>query len=466
MQVGGQGLAAAHLSAGAQSEPLMAMVAANWSQDGSRSEGNFARHEAIALGATWRGRSIAGRMTLRNGWHDSAAFPDDSGGGQYAVLRSLEERSGSTTTAAVELFSQEAPKGSVKWRVRSWGAWLQSQDDSPGVAPGLRDPIGLPASREATTLRRAGISAEGATEIGETATMAVGVDAESELGTSDADLWYGPFAIPTPFKATQDRLGAFAEYTWHPTAGWLIQPSVRVDKAQDYSPRVTPRLGVRVPAGKDLTIRLNAGTGFKRPSFYAISNPLVGNPLLKPERAQTLDLGIEQRLGSGRGVIEVGGFSSRYRDGIDFDPGPPPRLVNRDVIRSDGAEMSLRLQATRSLEVLVSGTYADVRSEPGGLPLRGRGRTQGALRVRWRPAATLAVEASVMTVGRVFDSSIPTGDVFLPDWRRVDLAARYQFRGRVALTAAVDNLLDAKYQEAIGVRSPGFRLRGGLVAKF
>ena len=57
MQVGGQGLAAAHLSAGAQSEPLTAMVAANWSQDGSRSEGNFARHEAIALGATWRGRS-------------------------------------------------------------------------------------------------------------------------------------------------------------------------------------------------------------------------------------------------------------------------------------------------------------------------------------------------------------------------------------------------------------------------
>ena len=64
-------------------------------------------------------------------------------------------------------------------------------------------------------------------------------------------------------------------------------------------------------------------------------------------------------------------------------------------------------------------------------------------------------------VGRVFDSSVPTGDVFLPDWRRVDLAGRYQIRRGLTLTAAADNLFDARYEEAIGVPSPGMRLRGG-----
>jgi outer membrane cobalamin receptor len=466
VQAGGQGLAAAHLVAGTQSDGLMAAMTANWSQEGSRSGGNFARHEAVAAGATWRGRNIEGRATLRYGWQDSAAFPDDSGGGRYAVLRSLEERSGSATTAAVELLSPEARKGGLKWRVRSWGAWLQAQDDSPGVAPGLRDPVGLPASREATTLRRAGVSAEGAADLGETATVAVGVDAESEQGESDAVLSYGPLTIPAPFKATRDRIGAFAEYSWHPVAGWLIQPSVRADEAQDYRPRLTPRFGLRVPVGNDLTVRMNAGTGFKRPSFYAVSNPLVGNPALKPERAQAFDLGVERRLKGGRGVIEISCFSCRYRDGIDFDPGPPPRLVNRNVIRSDGAEVALRLQAAESLEFMLSGTVADVRSEPGGRPLRGRGRTQGALRVRWQPTATFTVEASVGAVGSVFDSSVPTGDVFLAGWWRADFAARYQVRRGVALTAAVDNLFDAKYEEAVGVRSPGVRLRGGLDVKF
>jgi outer membrane cobalamin receptor len=466
VQAGGQGLAAAHVSGGGQSGGLTALVSADWWQEGSRSEGSYARHEAVAVGATWQGRSADGQMTLRYGWQESASFPDDSGGAQYAVLRSLEERSGDSTTAAFELFSPAAQTTGVKWHVRSWGAWLKSEDDSPGVAPGPGDPGGLPASRESTTLRRTGVSAEVAADIGGNAMLSVGVDAESARGESDAVLLYGGTAIPTPFRATQDRAGAFAECTWRPLAGWLIQPSVRVDKMQDYLPRVTPRLGVRVPVAKDLTIRMNAGTGFKRPSFYAISNPLVGNPALKPERAQTADAGIEQRLFGGRATIELGGFSSRYRDGIDFDPGPPPRLVNRDVIRSDGAEASLRLRACKELEFVFTGTYANVRSEPGGLPLSGRGRSQGAVRVRWRSSRSFTVDVAVIAVGRVFDTSVPTGDMFLPDWRKADLAARYEIRRGLALTAAVDNLFGAKYEEAVGMRSPGVRARGGIEMRF
>ena len=466
VQAGGHGLAAARVSAGAQEGSLAAAASANWSEDGSRDAGSFARHEAVAAAATWRGRVLEGRITLRHGWEDSAAFPDDSGGERYAALRSLEDRSSSTTTAAVELLSPAAQDSGFKWRVRSWGAWLHAHDDSPGVAPGLRDPIGLPASLEATTLRRVGASTEGAMDVGETAVLAVGVDGESEQGTSDSALFYGPFALPGTFSATRERAGAFVEYTWQPETGWLLQPSVRVDKASGYTPRVIPRLGLRIPLGKDTALRANAGTGFKRPSFYAISNPLVGNPALKPERAQTIDLGVEQQLAAGRGVIGLDGFSSRYRDGIDFDSGPPPRLVNRTMIRSDGAELSLSIKAADALELGLSGTYADVRSEPGGGALRGRARTEGGLRMRWRPAAAFTLEASAMAVGRVFDSSVPTGDRFLPGWRRVDLAARYQVRSGLALTAAIDNLLDAKYEEAVGVPSPGIRLRAGIEARF
>jgi iron complex outermembrane receptor protein/vitamin B12 transporter len=69
-------------------------------------------------------------------------------------------------------------------------------------------------------------------------------------------------------------------------------------------------------------------------------------------------------------------------------------------------------------------------------------------------------------VGRVFDSSVPTGEVFLPGRRRVDLAARYQLRRALTLTAAIDNLFDARSEEAIGFRSPGVRIRGGLEVKF
>ena len=466
VEAGSHGQRLAYVLDGGRAGGVTAAASALWSEAGSRAEGSFARHEAVAVGATWRSPRLEARASLRLGRQESAAFPDDSGGERFAVLRSLEERSGSTTTAAVELLSPGKQPGAVKWRVRSWGAWLHEHDDSPPVAPGLRDPAGLPADREATSLRRAGLSAEGAVATGGHGTLAVGVDGESEVGRSDAALVYGPFTFPAPFAATRDRVGGFAEYTWQPDAGWVLQPSLRIDQQRGYGSHFTPRLGAKVPIARDTVLRLNAGTGFKLPSFYAVSNPLVGNPSLRPEKAQTIDLGIERRLPGGAGQVAITGFSSRYRDGIDFDPGPPPRLVNRSQIRSDGAEVSVRLQLGGTLTVAASGTWASVRAEPGGARLRGRPDAEGSIRAEWKPSPRLAVEASVIAVGGVLDSSVPTGDVILPDWRRADVALRYAARPGLALTGAVDNLLNAHYEEAIGVPSPGLRWRSGLDARF
>jgi outer membrane cobalamin receptor len=463
---GSHGEAQAYAGTSAQQGGMTAAASVHWSQDGRRADGNFARHEAVAAGVTGQGRRMEWRASVRYGWTDSAAFPDDSGGSRLAVLRSLEERWGSTTTAALELLSPEVRSSGVKWRLRTWGAWLHAHDNSPGVAPGLRDPAGLPASLEATTLQRLGFAAEGAVDVGATATLAAGVDGQSEDGRSDASLIYGPVAFPGSFAAIRERIGAFGDYTWRPAAGWLIEPSVRVDAFRHYGARLTPRLGIRIPVAADTVLRMNAGTGFKPPSFYAVSNPLVGNPALRPEQSQTVDAGIERQLGGGRGTLELGAFSSRYRDGIDFDPGPPPRLVNRSRIRSDGLEASLRLRAGDALELDCTGTYADVRSEPGGGRLRGRPRPKGAVRATLTPLQGIAIAASLVAVGRVLDSSVPTGDVLLPDWHRLDLSARLEVRRGVSVMAGIENVLNARYEEAVGVPSPGVRWRGGLEARF
>jgi len=466
VEAGRHDLTAARLAAAAHQGALGAAVSAGWLEDGSRARGNYARHASAAAALTWQGRQIELRASVRYARTASAAFPDDSGGPRLAVLRSLEERSGGTTSAEFELLSPGDRDAGVRWRVRAWGAWLNAGDNSPGVAPGLRDPAGLPASLEATALRRGGLAAEAAVDTGADGTLAVGVDGETAHGLSDATLRYGPVAFPGSFASTRDRVGTFAEFTWHPVSGWLVQPSVRLDKDRDFGPRLTPRLGIRAPLAPATFVRLNAGTAYKLPSFYAVSNPLVGNPALKPERAQSADLGLEHRIAEGRGALEIGVFASRYRDGIDFDPGPPPRLVNRSEIRAEGLEAALRLKVAETLELALAGTYADARSEPGGGALRGRARAEGSLRAEWRPSARLKLSAVLAAVGRDFDSSVPTGDVFLPSWRRVDIAGRCQIARGISLNAAVDNLLDARYEEAVGVPSPGIRVRGGIETRF
>ncbi len=463
---GSDGQVLGFLLARARQDASLLSASAHWSEDGSRQAGNFARHTAAATGVFWHSARLEWRMSVRQGRYENAAFPDDSGGQRLAVLRSLEERSGTRTTAQTELLSPGVGRTSVKWRVRAWGARLQAHDDSPGVAPGFRDPAGLPASHEVTILKRLGFAAEGAVDAGDHGTLAFGADGESEDGRSDAVLVYGPYLYPASFAATRRRVGAFSEYTWQPAGGWLVQPSVRLDRMGGYRPRLTPRLGSKFPLGPETALRLNAGTGFKRPSFYALSNPLVGNPTLRPERALTVDAAIERRLAGGRIALELGGFSSRYYDGIDFDPGPPPRLVNRNQIRSDGLEMSLRARLTGTLEVVVAAAYNDVHSEPGGGRLRGRPRAKGSIQVQWTPHNGLSVGSRVVAEGGVLDSSVPTGDVGLSRWCRMDLSGRYQLRPWLSLTAAIENLFAAHYEEAVGVPSPGMRWRADLEARF
>ena len=71
----------------------------------------------------------------------------------------------------------------------------------------------------------------------------------------------------------------------------------------------------------------------------------------------------------------------------------------------------------------------------------------------------MILHGRLLYVGRVLDSSIPTGDVRLGDYLRADIAATWMPRLNLAVTLAVDNLFDADYQEAVGFPASGIRPR-------
>jgi len=60
---------------------------------------------------------------------------------------------------------------------------------------------------------------------------------------------------------------------------------------------VIPHIGVWYTLEATLvTFRMNAGEGFKLPSFFALGHPLVGNPSLLPETSRSVDAGVSQAL--------------------------------------------------------------------------------------------------------------------------------------------------------------------------
>ena len=110
--------------------------------------------------------------------------------------------------------------------------------------------------------------------------------------------------------------------------------------------------------------------GIKEPDFsqsFGVSFFAQGNPDLKPERSRTFDVGVEQRLGGGRGRVEATYFDHRYDDQIayqivDFDtfqgtlrePGrdqgarPRDRARGRARLVSSASRRSTHISTARS----------------------------------------------------------------------------------------------------------------------
>lgn len=103
------------------------------------------------------------------------------------------------------------------------------------------------------------------------------------------------FSPTNPFLRPQrrkiDYLYLQDEWTFAPD--WTLTAGVRHDNYSDFGDTTNPRVALVWDASYDLTVKLLYGRAFRAPSFhesYGITNPVVlGNPLLAPERNNTLE---------------------------------------------------------------------------------------------------------------------------------------------------------------------------------
>ncbi len=393
---------------------------------------------------------------------NATAFPDDSGGIRHALQRELEVRQHTVGGASTRL-ARELPQ----WTLSLEGDFSQfdSEVTSPGVLPGMRDPNGLPASEEDSRLRRSRVQLLAETELG-TLSWATGFDLQRESGSASGALYFGPMAQPTNFQMTRDRLGVFAEAGSDLPAGMRWQAGARADRMTGEAWQSTLRTGLLGTLGHSAQWRINIGNAFKAPSFYALSNPLVGNPDLRPETSRTYEAGYRHFLGSNGSYFDLTVFTSRSRDQVEFVSGPPPRMENLDHVKADGFEWAWHWQMHRVFRLTSSLSYVDAKVRQTGEALRGRAKWSGGVRAEWTPLAELRIGASLKATDRILDSSIPTGEMQLSGWTRLDVDLDWRVRDELSLMLAIDNLLNSQYEEAVGFLSRPRRVRTGMVFRF
>jgi vitamin B12 transporter len=392
---------------------------------------------------------------------DRDTWPDDSGGYEFAAIRDTEHREGNESVFGAGV--------NTRMGAATFGLTLGYFDhddhiDSPGVAPGVRDPFGVPPSVVDTNLRRYTATLTGTQKFSDLLTLAYGVDWMREQGTSDGSLDFGGgFLLPTSFELTRTTWAPFAEVRVESRMGLSAQAGVRVDKPDGESSVTSPRVRVAYDiADTGFTIAGAWGKAFKLPSLYALGHPLVGNPNLVPERGQSHEVELAQTFADGRARWSATYFDGEFRNAIDFDSGPPPMLVNRNRVDTHGVELAGRYSASEAVSFDASVTNASNRIASSGGTLRNRPEWRAGAAAHWNPLAALRLSAAATYVGNSLDSSIATGDVRMDSYTTIDVTAAWQFSPRLEAWLAVDNLTDEKYEQFVGNEVRGVLPRAGV----
>jgi len=427
-------------------------------------------------GSTLRGTSLDAALTLpelagtnisfngRYGGTIATSFPDSSGGPRLSVLRTLDHRD-----IQEGVFGGHAARDLAGWwnMALDYGFYDRSSNaTSPGVAPSAQTPSGIPANGDNARFTRQQVTWTNRLTPLPGLDAALGVDMQAEHGVDDGYLMFGPAKLPTHFSVNRTLWAGFVEARYQVTSAFTLSASGRYDDSGDAS-HFSPQLRADYAlADWGTQFQLMWGKAYKLPSFYALGNPIVGDPALKPEEAENFEGGISQRLWD-FGQWKAEAFATNYRDLIDFRPGVVPKLVNLSTVHVRGIETSLDLTYPifgGTLTATPRISYTNARNQLTGAALRDVPSWLAGGTLIWKPVPDWNVSFDVNHVGSLVDNAVPTGDVTLPGHTRADLAVEYKVLPDLALHLGVDNVFDQHYEDVVGFPTPGAIVRGGISA--
>lgn len=278
-------------------------------------------------------------------------------------------------------------------------------------------------------------------------------DAQRVTSTRDATLTLGveaqfPRLVSSTYGTRQDVIGAgYLQYDHRVGDRMLVSLGIRYDTHSRFGGQVNPRAGVLWALDGRTSLRATAGRTFRVPTYGELYDPFLGNPGLRPERAWSVEAGIDHRLSSAL-VGRIVGFVTFADDLIRPDDSFVPQNVWGRVsgisAELDGAAGAHRLRFTYTYLVPVDlSRQRDFLYEP-----RHRANLTWIAPVGER--TTLGV--AVVYVGERFADQANT--VRLPAYVTVNAAVRHRLASG-AVTLKVENLFDAAYQPISGYPAPG-----------
>ena len=240
----------------------------------------------------------------------------------------------------------------------------------------------------------------------------------------------------------------------------------------------TYRAGVAVLFRETSTkFRGTWGEGFRAPTLDDLFFPGFANPDLKPERSESWDAGIDQKLWRDRIRLGVTYFENTFRNLIQFQPTPtgcPPGSpfgCPANVARAwtQGVEVAGAADVLDNLLFVVTYTHTDTKDLTARHELHRVPHDHGTFGITWDPTRALSVFLQANVVSSQFEQR---GFPRNPGYHRIDLGGIYHIaekRGAfpaLDFTVRLNNATDARIFEALGFRGLGINALAGLQARY
>ncbi|WP_223280236.1 TonB-dependent receptor plug domain-containing protein [Nostoc sp. PA-18-2419] len=285
------------------------------------------------------------------------------------------------------------------------------------------------------------------------------------------------FSVDTKTVTYDDSIsqGAlFARYEINLTPSFTANLGLRQDFSSLTNGSFTsPSIGTKFALTDSTTLRANYINNFRAPnlfSLYANGSTYVGNPNLRPEKGDSYDIGIDQKLGN-FGLLRLTYFNNTISDLIAYNfVVPVATYENIGKVRTTGIEAVLNLQLAKNIYAFVSYTANDPQI------LKSTNSAEVDKELRFAGADSLNAGLSYETSQGLYTGILihslgaypinNTNTESLPGYTTFDFKMRVPLSDNLILTGSVDNLFDQRYQLFPGYPDGGRVFQVGLSSTF
>lgn len=427
---------------------------ASYSDAGDEIEGSRLDTSSVGTRLTIGEEDSAWTLIAHFTDRDRTSFPEVSGGPLLAVLRDLESSELEQSRFSINRGWQFSNRWSGDLTVSR--AATEDNYQSPAIAPGVFD--GQPAFTNVTDFKRSEVLFVSRANFNQDLHAAFGFNLVNEDGSDNGAIDFGG-PVPAAYTLDRDIHSVFAEIGQHFGNGIDAGIAVRADSS-DAHDEVSGKIDVAKRFdGIEGKLWATAATGFKLPSFFALGNPLYGNPNLAPEQVESIELGFEQQLAD---TVHYGVsvFRHEYQDLVDFDF-ELFTSINRARVDIDGIQAQASFAVSETLSVSFDATRLSIEPGDGSATLPRRPEQITGVSMDQQLNNGWSLTASLRNIGKRTISSIPTGTIEDDDYHLANLTLRKTAEAGMSWWIAVDNAFDADYAHAPGFPAPGARIRLG-----